>query len=108
MTENNVLYERDLLFSTDGELKVGAAHVKLCLGKTNNRLIVVVEPRSEHNLTHYVESLLKSLDTEIFGRINVSMTENMDIILISEGTRNKIVFHEPNSLASFHLEKLEN
>ena len=107
MNKNDVLYERDLLFSTDSEFEIGVVSVKLISSKQNSKIVTVIRPKSEHNMLDYTENILKSLDAEMFSRIKVNILKNVDIVFLNENDAKRIVFETENSLSPFDYKDLE-
>jgi hypothetical protein len=107
MNRNDILYERDLLFSTNNEVEIGVVSVKLISSKQNSKIVTVVRPKSEHNMFDYAESILKSLDAEMFSRIKVNILKNVDVVFINEKDAKRIVFETENSLSPFEYKDLE-
>lgn len=107
MNKNDVLYERDLLFSTDSEFEIGVVSVKLISSKQNSKIVTVIRPKSEHNMFDYTENILKSLDAEMFSRIKVNILKNVDIVFLNENDAKRIVFETENSLSPFDYKDLE-
>ena len=107
MKNEDILYRREILFSTNDQAEIGVVKVKLLGIKKNNKVIVVIEPKSEHNPLEYVESLLRTLEIEMFSRLNIKITENVDAIFISDNKGVRVIFEDKNSITPFHLEKIE-
>lgn len=107
MNKGDVLYERDLLFSTNNELEIGVISVKLLSSKSQNKIVTTVYEKSDHNMFDYSENILKSLNAEMFSRIKVNILKNVDIIFINKQCAKRIVFETDNSLVPFHYEDLK-
>lgn len=104
MAKENVLFERELLYGIDNPLEFGVAIVKILGVEEDNKILTIVEQKSDHDPKDYVESLLKSLNTEVFKRINVKINENVDIIIVTGEKITRVIFDWRDENISYNFE----
>lgn len=107
MKKDNILYQRDLLFPTNQSSGIGVIEVKLLSVNENNKITVVAEAKTDHNLLEYIEILVKAIDAEIFKRVDICITENVDLIFVHNEKGYRIIFEGKESAALFHIEDLK-
>jgi len=107
MDEKDIVYERELLFSTNDPNEIGVVRVRLYSTKRNKKIVAVVESKSEHNPKEYIESILQSMEIEMFKRINVKISENVDVIVRYDNEYFKVILSGEGA-ASFHFEGLKD
>ncbi len=78
---SSFLFERDLLYPTDNILDPGIIHAKI-LNPINDKMPVVVEPKSSHSAASNINSVLEVLQKDIFDRINIRIYDNTQIYII--------------------------
>lgn len=105
--KEDIIYERDLLFATDDSNEIGVVKVKLYGAKKSSKITAVIEEKSEHDPLQYVESVLHSLDVEMFKRININIIDNIDVIFINSGKALRVAFESKDSYNPYHLEEVE-
>ncbi len=107
MSKEDILFERDLLFATDDSNEIGVVKVKLYGAEKLSKITAVIEAKSEHNPLQYVESVLHSLDVEIFKRININIIDNIDVIFNNSGKVLRVTFESKDSFIPYQLEEVE-
>ena len=107
MEKEDIVYQRELLFATNDPNEVGVVRVKLYSAKKNKKIVAVIEAKSEHNPKDFMKSILESIQIEMFKRINVKISENVDVIIAYSNEYSKIIFDEEDIMTSFHFEDIK-
>lgn len=87
---NKTVYERDLLYPIDNDYELGAMHLQvLGMGK-NGKIQVVIEKRSQHLPVKYMDSIINTLQNDVFNRLDVKVSEGVDINFLADEELNKL------------------
>lgn len=106
MKKHSAIYERNLLISVNSD-EIGVFRAKLYGERINNKIIVLVLPKSNHNLVSNIDNVITNINSEIFKRIKIDMIKNVDLILFDNGNLSKVVFDSNKSLSEYHIENIE-
>ncbi len=77
----SLLFERDILYTTDNILNPGILHVRV-LHPNNSKMPVLIEPKSSHSAVENISSILDVLQKEVFDRINIKVYENTSVYIM--------------------------
>ncbi len=78
--DESIVYERDLLYPTDGAFDPGSIHVELHSPKKKG-IPVVIEGKTPHSPLKYIKCIIQVLQNDIFDRINVNVTTDTTLYI---------------------------
>lgn len=82
---NNIVYERDLLYSVGSENDLGVVHLEVMGMGKSGKVQVIIENKSKHSAVEHIDTIIDIMQKDVFDRLDVNVTKNVDInIKISE------------------------
>ena len=84
-----IAYSVDLLFDTGVPGAPGSLHVKVMEPKTENHLSAVLEVDSGVTIRNHIDSIVKTLQRELFSRIEVDVKTDINIYFSAAGNQLK-------------------
>ncbi|MDP4092703.1 MAG: hypothetical protein Q8920_05010 [Bacillota bacterium] len=77
----NILYSRDLLYITENLFEPGSVHMEV-LGPTGKgKMPVIIETKTSHSPVKYMDTIIRSMQTDIFDRININVKKNINLYI---------------------------
>lgn len=70
------MFERDILYPTQKIFEPGSVHVTVYQPDNTGIIPIVIEAKTEHNPTEYIQEILSILQTDIFDRIRINIKTN--------------------------------
>ncbi|MCR4437048.1 MAG: hypothetical protein QHH06_02255 [Clostridiales bacterium] len=84
---NNIIYQRDLLYPTDNIIEPGSIHMEMLNPDKKGKIPVIIENRTSHSPIDYMERIIKTLQSEVFDRINIRIVENVHLYISLKGSK---------------------
>lgn len=81
---NKIVYQRDLLYPIENETELGTMHLDVLGVGKNGKIQVVVENKSKHNPLKYIDSIISTMQRDVFDRLDVKVTEGIDLYFLAD------------------------
>lgn len=99
MKNQEVLFERYLLFASNDESKMGAAILKAYNINVEKKIVCTLEITTENDPKEHICPIIESLEVEVFNRIKIDVLNDVFLIIIYNDNYIKVDFN--NGVHSF-------
>ncbi len=76
-----IVYERDLLYPADNILEPGSIHIEMLSPNKKGYIPVLIESKTNHSLEENIDSIIRTIQTDVFDRINVDIRKNVSLYI---------------------------
>ncbi len=87
---NKIVYQRDLLYPIDNENELGTMHLDVLGVGKNGKIQVVVENKSKHFPLKYIDSIIVTMQKDVFNRLDVKVLEGVDLYFLADEELKKL------------------
>jgi len=87
---NKIVYQRDLLYPIDNENELGSIHLEVLGVGKNGKVQVIVEHKSNHSPVKYIDSIISTMQKDVFNRLDVNVSEGVDIYFLTDEELKKL------------------
>lgn len=78
---SDVLFERDMLYPTDGSIEPGSIHIKVYGPDKHVKIPVIIESKSSHSPLKYIDVIVRIMQSDIFDRLIIDVKKNVEIYI---------------------------
>lgn len=79
MSNDKIVYERELLYAAGSENELGVVHLEVMGTNKPGRVQVVIESKSKHSVIEYIDSIIDIIQKDVFDRLDIDVTKKVDI-----------------------------
>lgn len=81
MANREILYSRDLLYTTDSIFEPGSIHMDILSMDKISKIPVLIESKTKHSPLKHMDSVIKVIQDEVFDRILVDVRKNVNLYI---------------------------
>lgn len=79
--QDNVMYERDLLYPTDSIFEPGCIRIVVKGPNSNAAIPIIIECKTSHSPIKYINSIVQIMQSDIFDRIYINLKKNANLYI---------------------------
>jgi hypothetical protein len=81
--EMSVIYERDLLYTTDNANDPGCIHIEVLNPLKSGKMPILIESKTAHSPVKYINSIIRIMQIDIFDRIHIEVKDSARLYIKS-------------------------